>query len=102
MKDIYEYGVSLIALQRPAGAETGPRLLPGADQEHLGCGPRERSPGRGALLGTWDLSGYGAPLRGGVHWGPGGRWELIGGENKRVDGVCGNPCQGRSKAPAVT
>ena len=68
---------------------------------HLGRGPRERSPGRGALSGAGDPGGDGAPLPGGIHWGQGGRGELVGGKDKRVDGVCGDTLWGRPKAPAV-
>ena len=46
---------------------TIPRILPGADQEHLGHGPGERSPGRGALSGDWDQGDEGTQVpRGGT------------------------------------
>ena len=54
-------------LPGPSGGGTGPRLLPGANQEHLGCGPGECSLGRGALLGAWDPGDDGTQVSGGVH-----------------------------------
>ena len=50
----------------PAKIKTGPRILPRADQEHLGRGPREHSPVKGALSGDGDPFGDGSPLPGGV------------------------------------
>ena len=85
----------------PPGAGTGPRLLPGYDQEHLGLGPREYSPGRGSLSGASNLGGDGTPVPEGLHWGQRGIRELVGGKDKRVDGVCGYPLWGFPKTPAV-
>ena len=48
-----------------AGAGISPRLLPGADQEHLAHAPQECSLGRGALSGARYPGGHGTTVPGG-------------------------------------
>ena len=64
-------------LPGPSGKGTGLRLLPGSDQEHLGRGPRECSPGRGALSGAGYLGGDGTQVPGGLHRVQRGGKELV-------------------------
>ena len=58
-----------IALSGFISEGTSPGLLPGDDQEHLGCGPGKRRPGWGALSETWGSGGDGTPISGWVHQG---------------------------------
>ena len=85
----------------PSGERTGPRLLPGSNQEHLGRGLGERSPGRGTLSGARDPGDDRTQVPGGLHLGRRGGKEMAEGKYQRVDGVRDYPCLGRPKAPAV-
>ena len=60
-------------------------------QKYFVRGLWECSPGRGALSGAGDQSGNRAPLPGWLHWGQGGRGEVVGGEDQGVDRVSGYP-----------